>query len=83
MVRIAGRVRHRLSTVRRSNRIITIDRGRLAEDGTREELINKGGRYATLHRVQADIHESALELPGQFNVWIAELSQLKRKVSVL
>ena len=58
MVRIAGRVRHCLSTVRRSNRIITIDRGRLAEDGTREELINKGGRYATLHRVQADIHEA-------------------------
>jgi ATP-binding cassette, subfamily B, bacterial HlyB/CyaB len=50
-------IAHRLSTVRRSNRIITIDRGRLAEDGTHEELINKGGRYATLHRVQADIHE--------------------------
>ena len=50
-------IAHRLSTVRRSNRIITIDRGRLVEDGTHEELINKGGRYATLHRVQADIHE--------------------------
>jgi subfamily B ATP-binding cassette protein HlyB/CyaB len=43
--------------VGRSNRIITIDRGRLVEDGTHEELINKGGRYAMLHRVQADIHE--------------------------
>jgi subfamily B ATP-binding cassette protein HlyB/CyaB len=50
-------IAHRLSTVRRSNRIITIDRGRLVEDGTHEELINNGGRYATLHRVQADIHE--------------------------
>jgi subfamily B ATP-binding cassette protein HlyB/CyaB len=50
-------IAHRLSTVRRSNRIITIDRGRLVEDGTHDELINKGGRYATLHRVQADIHE--------------------------
>ena len=50
-------IAHRLSTVRRSNRIITIDRGRLVEDGTHEELITKGGRYATLHRVQADIHE--------------------------
>lgn len=46
-------VAHRLSTVRRSDRIITIDRGRLVEDGTHEELITKGGRYATLHRVQA------------------------------
>jgi ATP-binding cassette, subfamily B, bacterial HlyB/CyaB len=51
-------IAHRLSTVRRSNRIITIDRGRLVEDGTHEELISKGGRYATLHRVQAgDLHE--------------------------
>ena len=50
-------IAHRLSTVRRSNRIITIDRGRLVEDGTHDELINKGGRYATLNRVQADIHE--------------------------
>ena len=50
-------IAHRLATVRRSNRIITIDRGRLVEDGTHDELIKKGGRYATLHRVQADIHE--------------------------
>ena len=50
-------IAHRLSTVRRSDRIITIDRGRLVEDGTHEELITKGGRYATLHRVQAgDAH---------------------------
>ena len=50
-------IAHRLSTVRRSDRIITIDRGRLVEDGTHEELISKGGRYAMLHRVQAgDLH---------------------------
>jgi subfamily B ATP-binding cassette protein HlyB/CyaB len=62
MARIAqGRtvfiIAHRLSTVRRSNRIITIDRGRLVEDGTHDELINKGGRYAALYRVQAGIQE--------------------------
>jgi len=50
-------IAHRLSAVRRSNRIITIDRGRLVEDGTHDELIKKGGRYAALHRVQADIQE--------------------------
>ncbi len=62
MARIAqGRtvflIAHRLSTVRRSHRIITIDRGRLVEDGTHEELVNQGGRYAALYRVQAGIQE--------------------------
>ena len=54
-------IAHRLSTVRRSDRIITIDRGRLVEDGTHEELITKGGRYATLHRVQAGDVQGTLE----------------------
>src|SRR5215831_1943278 len=49
-------VAHRLSAVRWTDRIITIDRGRLVEDGTHDELINTGGRYATLHRLQAGIH---------------------------
>src|SRR6516164_9240129 len=50
-------IAHRLSAVRWTDRIITIDRGRLVEDGTHDELINTGGRYATLHRLQAGIHE--------------------------
>jgi ATP-binding cassette, subfamily B, bacterial HlyB/CyaB len=52
-------IAHRLSTVRRSDRIITIDRGRIVEDGTHDELIKTGGCYATLHRLQAGIHEAA------------------------
>jgi subfamily B ATP-binding cassette protein HlyB/CyaB len=50
-------IAHRLSTVRGSDRIITIDRGRLVEDGTHDELVRTGGRYAALHRLQAGIHE--------------------------
>jgi subfamily B ATP-binding cassette protein HlyB/CyaB len=50
-------IAHRLSTVRRADRIITIDRGRLVEDGSHDELINTDGRYASLHRLQAGIHE--------------------------
>jgi subfamily B ATP-binding cassette protein HlyB/CyaB len=48
-------IAHRLSTVRGCDRILTIDRGRLVEDGTHEELIRTGGRYASLHRLQAGI----------------------------
>jgi subfamily B ATP-binding cassette protein HlyB/CyaB len=50
-------IAHRLSTVRRSDRIITIDRGRLVEDGSHDELIKTDGRYASLYRLQAGIHE--------------------------
>jgi ATP-binding cassette, subfamily B, bacterial HlyB/CyaB len=50
-------IAHRLSTVRRTDRIITIDRGRVVEDGTHDELVGTGGRYASLYRLQAGIHE--------------------------
>jgi subfamily B ATP-binding cassette protein HlyB/CyaB len=50
-------IAHRLSTVRAMDRIVTLDRGRLVEDGTHEALIKTGGRYAALHRLQAGIHE--------------------------
>jgi subfamily B ATP-binding cassette protein HlyB/CyaB len=43
--------------VRRTDRILTIDRGRLVEDGTHDELVRTGGRYAALFRLQAGIHE--------------------------
>jgi subfamily B ATP-binding cassette protein HlyB/CyaB len=52
-------IAHRLSTVRRADRIITIERGRIVEDGTHEDLVRTGGRYATLHRLQSGIHEIA------------------------
>ena len=50
-------VAHRLSTVRFADRILTLDRGRLVEDGTHDELVRTGGRYAMLYRLQSGIHE--------------------------
>src|SRR5579872_6002554 len=49
-------IAHRLSAVRHADRIITIESGRLVEDGTHDELINKAGRYAALHQMQAGLH---------------------------
>jgi len=52
-------VAHRLSAVRLAHRIIAIDHGRIVEDGTHDELIRKGGRYASLYRLQSGLHEAS------------------------
>ena len=46
-------VAHRLSTVRRADRIIVMDRGRIREAGTHQQLIQQQGYYYRLHRCQA------------------------------
>jgi ATP-binding cassette subfamily B protein len=47
-------ISHRFSSVRHANRIVVLEQGRVAEDGTHEELLARGGRYAQLYRLQAD-----------------------------
>ncbi len=41
-------IAHRLSTIRQCNRIIVLDKGKIAEDGTYEELVERGGIFAEL-----------------------------------
>jgi ATP-binding cassette, subfamily B, bacterial HlyB/CyaB len=55
-------IAHRLSAVAIADRIITVERGRIVEDGRHDELIRTGGRYATLHRMQAGHHASLHEV---------------------
>lgn len=45
-------IAHRLSTVRSADRIIVMDQGRIAEQGTHETLMQEGGLYARLASVQ-------------------------------
>jgi putative ABC transport system ATP-binding protein len=42
-------IAHRLSSAARADRIVVLDRGRVAEDGSHEELIKRNGRYSELH----------------------------------
>ncbi len=46
-------ISHRFSTVRRAQRIVVLDGGRVAETGTHEELLAAGGRYAHMFELQA------------------------------
>ena len=47
-------IAHRLSTIRDADQIVVLDRGRIAEIGTHEELLVRGGRYAALLARDAD-----------------------------
>ena len=47
-------VSHRLSSVRRADRIVVIDGGRIVEDGTHDGLMSAGGLYARMYAVQAE-----------------------------
>jgi subfamily B ATP-binding cassette protein MsbA len=45
-------IAHRLSTVRRADKIVVLDRGRICETGSHDELVNLGGMYQRLYEMQ-------------------------------
>jgi ABC-type multidrug transport system fused ATPase/permease subunit len=59
-------IAHRLSTVRRADRIAVVEHGEIVEQGTHEELLARRGRYAVLHATQfaAEPQEEPFEPDG-------------------
>jgi subfamily B ATP-binding cassette protein MsbA len=57
-------IAHRLSTVRSADRIVVLERGRIVDEGTHDQLLARGGLYAQLHRAQAFHDGAAAPAPG-------------------
>jgi subfamily B ATP-binding cassette protein MsbA len=58
-------VAHRLSTIERADRIVVLERGRVAEIGSHSDLIGRGGLYARLHGIQFASMDNPVEEPAQ------------------
>jgi len=54
-------IAHRLSTVRRADLILVMDKGRIVERGTHDELLAKGGLYKEIHDLQLMQRDSFAE----------------------
>jgi ATP-binding cassette, subfamily B, multidrug efflux pump len=63
-------IAHRLSTVRRADLILVMDRGRILERGTHEELLVRGGLYKEIHDLQLVDH-------ARFSEEMEELKELE------
>ena len=51
--KMAVLISHRFSTVRMADRILVLDQGRIVEQGSHDQLVQRGGQYAELFELQA------------------------------
>jgi ATP-binding cassette subfamily B protein len=62
-------VAHRLSTVKSAHRIIVMENGKIIEEGNHDELLGKGGHYASLYNTYFR-HQSLDYMPEGLDDWV-------------
>lgn len=58
-------IAHRLAALREADRVLVLEHGRVAEDGSHAELVQAGGRYALLHAFQVGQGHTAIPVPAE------------------
>lgn len=61
-------IAHRLSTIKNADRILVLEKGRLVESGSHEELIERGGLYAHLYNIQYSSKEECRAGAGEMRL---------------
>jgi len=56
-------IAHRLSTIMHADKIVVIEGGQISETGRHEELLRRGGRYASFYRLQLQ-HDADTAAPA-------------------
>ncbi|MEM8694162.1 MAG: ABC transporter ATP-binding protein [Pseudomonadota bacterium] len=57
-------IAHRLSTIREADKIIVMDRGQVVDEGNHDALLERGGLYADLYRLQFQDGKTVVDLEG-------------------
>jgi ATP-binding cassette subfamily B protein len=57
-------IAHRLSTVRLADRVVVLEQGHVAEEGSREELLARKGKYAQLYHLQLPVERDVVQNQG-------------------
>lgn len=75
-------IAHRLSAVRQCNRILVMEKGRVVEQGSHQQLLRQQGYYAKLHQYQNAAPQALSQLKNQFSEQ-QSASQVRRQEEIL